>query len=137
MRKSKYGVSPKAVAAAVVSMGLECSERAAQGALKMYAEEKTTFSSVRAAAEMIADYKREHGCFPRVSHNNDPLEMVHLFTKRHHARFRNSLEAARKEWQKIVRRDLDDIVSELLYGTPEEQSHARLALEMSGLFCRK
>ena len=66
MRKSKYGVSPKAVAAAVVGMGLECSERSAQGALKKYAAEGTTFTSVRAAAGLIAAYKREYGCYPRI-----------------------------------------------------------------------
>ena len=66
MRKSKYGLSPKAVAAAVVGMGFQCSERSAQGALKKYAAEGTTFMSVRAAAGLIAAYKREHGCYPRV-----------------------------------------------------------------------
>ena len=67
MRKSKYGVSPKAVAAAVVGMGLKCSERSAQGALKKYAAEGTTFMTVRAAAGLIAEYKRQYGHYPRIA----------------------------------------------------------------------
>lgn len=67
MRKSKYGVSPKAVASALLDKGLDCSERSAQGALKKYAEDGTRFTSARVAADIIASYKREYGCYPRVA----------------------------------------------------------------------
>lgn len=72
MRKSKYGVSTKAVADALRSKGIKCSERAALGALKWYAEDETRFSSARVAADVIAGYKREHGRFPRNDERKSP-----------------------------------------------------------------
>ena len=65
MRKQKYGVRAADVAEAVRARGVECSERAAQGALKAFADDGRTFRSPKSAAAEIIEYRREYAKFPR------------------------------------------------------------------------
>lgn len=76
MRKQKYGVRAKDVALAVKAMGLDCSERTAQGALKAFAEHGTRFESIRAAAGAIAAQKHNTGCYPRIPDSAHPAKQT-------------------------------------------------------------
>lgn len=66
MRKQKYGVSAKLVAAKVTALlGVNCDERTARAGLAQFYNGGIVFKTEDAAAQSIASYHRAHGKFPR------------------------------------------------------------------------